>query len=186
MLWHRLYGTRWLWLFPRMVLLNFPRILETQRTLGLTWRRILSSTKLLLIIQPYPKLVYLLGLNMKSTFLHFILFFPIWPHKKTLLWPSTLPQVYILFYSISYSIFFICSCIGLFQNPLLCHPRNCLTACQSLGKYAFMNEVDHDVYEELLAPLLKDSPIKTNVVEDDNSNPNAHVQKKSWIDLDCE
>jgi hypothetical protein len=42
-----------------------------------------------------------------------------------------------------------------------------------------MNETDHDVYEELLAPLLKDSPIQINVVEDDNNNPNAPVQKKS-------
>ncbi len=67
--------------------------------------RILSSTEILLIIWPYPKLAYLLGLDMKSTSLHFVLFFLIWLHKETLLWPSMLPQVYILLCSISYSIF---------------------------------------------------------------------------------
>ncbi len=88
-----------------MVFLSFPWTFETRKTLGFAWRRrILSSTRLLLIIWPYPKMAYLLRLDMKSTFLHFILFFPIWLHQKALLGPSTLPQVYILFYFISYSI----------------------------------------------------------------------------------
>jgi hypothetical protein len=38
-----------------------------------------------------------------------------------------------------------------------------------------MIEFDHDVYEELLELLLKDSPIQTNVVEDNNNDPNAPV-----------
>jgi hypothetical protein len=41
----------------------------------------------------------------------------------------------------------------------LCHPWNCLKACQSLERHAFMIEPDHDVYEELLEPLLEDNPI---------------------------
>jgi hypothetical protein len=38
-----------------------------------------------------------------------------------------------------------------------------------------MIELDHDVYEELLEPLLKDSPIQTNVVEDNNNDPDAPI-----------
>jgi hypothetical protein len=42
-----------------------------------------------------------------------------------------------------------------------------------------MTELDYDVYEELLEPLLKDTPIQNDDVDDDNSNLNAPIQKKS-------
>jgi len=40
-----------------------------------------------------------------------------------------------------------------------------------------MIEPNHDGYEEFLEPLLEDSLIQTDV-EDNNSDPNALVQKK--------
>jgi len=40
-----------------------------------------------------------------------------------------------------------------------------------------MIEPNHDGYEELLEPLLEDNLIQTDV-EDNNSDPNALVQKK--------
>jgi len=42
-----------------------------------------------------------------------------------------------------------------------------------------MIEPDHDVYEELLEPLLEDNLIQTNVVEDNNNDLDALIQKKS-------
>ncbi len=49
-----------------------------------------------------------------------------------------------------------------------------------------MFELDHDVYLELLQPLLNVIQEQTNVVEEENNDMDAHVQKKFRFDLDCE
>ncbi len=45
-----------------------------------------------------------------------------------------------------------------------------------------MIELDHDVFVEPLQPLMEDVEVNIDVVEEDNSNPYALVQKESKVD----
>ncbi len=48
-----------------------------------------------------------------------------------------------------------------------------------------MIELNHDVFVELLQPLMEDVEVNTNIVEEDDTNPYALVQKESKVN-DCE
>jgi len=47
-----------------------------------------------------------------------------------------------------------------------------------------MIELNHDVFVELLQPLMEDVEVNTNIVEEDDTNPYALVQKESKVN-DC-
>jgi hypothetical protein len=61
-----------------------------------------------------------------------------------------------------------------------------LRACKNLGRHVLLFEWDLGVYPELLQPLLDVLGEQTNPTNEENSDPNAHVQKKFRFDLDCE
>jgi hypothetical protein len=48
-----------------------------------------------------------------------------------------------------------------------------------------MIELNHDIFVELLQPLMEDVEINIDVVKEDNINPYALVQKEFKVD-DCE
>jgi hypothetical protein len=48
-----------------------------------------------------------------------------------------------------------------------------------------MIELNHDIFVELLQPLMEDVAVNIDVVEEDNTNPYVLVQKESKVD-DCE
>ncbi len=48
-----------------------------------------------------------------------------------------------------------------------------------------MIELSHDIFVELLQPLMKDVEVNIDIMEEDNTNPYALVQKESKVD-DCE
>jgi hypothetical protein len=60
-----------------------------------------------------------------------------------------------------------------------------LKTCQKLGRHVLLLEPDHDVYLKLLQPLLNVIQEQANIVEE-NNDLDAHVLKKSRLDIDCE
>jgi hypothetical protein len=61
-----------------------------------------------------------------------------------------------------------------------------MRVCKNLGRHVLLLEPNLDVYVELLQPLLDVMEEQTNLAEEENSDPNALVQKKARLDLDCE
>jgi hypothetical protein len=45
-----------------------------------------------------------------------------------------------------------------------------------------MIEFNHDIFVELLQPLMEDVEVNIDVMEEDNTNPYAPVQKESKVD----
>ncbi len=63
---------------------------------------------------------------------------------------------------------------------------DCIWACQSIGHDVFVLELDNDVYEEVVKPLLEKS--KPNLELGFSSQPylDSPPKKRTWVNLDCE
>lgn len=81
-------------------------------------------------------------------------------------------------------VFFILYCKSHYK--VFTKVGSCLRTCQNLGRHVFLLELDLDVYLELLQPLLDEFEEQTNPMEEENSDPDVPMQKKSRFNLDCE